>query len=306
MALPSSGGSERPDRAEPADPFLEFESETSEIQARNSALEALMRAAGRPPLPTVPPPLAPPPALSVSSAAVLPPGPDRPRPFAMSPTVGFALGVAGLVMATVAYYQLAQFLSGRERSVAATSGPALSAASGARGPVSNDGRTDARPVRSSQAAAAIPAPASVPPATVKVGWVHLESAIDLSVIERGRSRGTTGAGRLTLPAGVHELELFSTAFEVRQSASVTITAGQTARMTVALPEGLLSVNALPWADVWIDDRAVGTTPLANLVVPVGSHEVLWRHPTLGERRQTVAVKARTPAQIGVDLSKRPW
>jgi hypothetical protein len=141
---------------------------------------------------------------------------------------------------------------------------------------------------------------------VNGGWVHFESPLDLDVFERGRSRGTTSARPLRLPPGVHELELVNTALEVRQSASVTIAAGQTARMTVAMPDGSLSINALPWADVWIDGRSVGTTPLANLVVSVGSHEILWKHPTLGERRQTVVVKARTPAQVGVDLSRRPW
>lgn len=209
-------------------------------------------------------------------------------------------------MATVAYYQLAQFLSVRQRPVAAANSQASPEAPAARGPVSNDGRAGARSVQPSPAAAAIPAPASVPRETVNAGWVHVESPIDLTVFERGRSRGTTGTDRLRLPAGVHELELVNAAFELRQVASVTIAAGQTARVAVALPDGLLSINALPWADVWIDGRAVGTTPLANLAVPVGSHEILWKHPTLGERRQTVAVKARTPAQVGVDLSKRTW
>jgi hypothetical protein len=60
---------------------------------------------------------------------------------------------------------------------------------------------------------------------------------------------------------------------------------------------------LPWADVSVDGQSVGTTPLANLVVPIGSHEVVWLHPQLGERRQTVAVTAQAPARVGVDFTK---
>ena len=53
----------------------------------------------------------------------------------------------------------------------------------------------------------------------------------------------------------------------------------------------------------IDGRPVGTTPLANLSLPIGSHEIVWKHPQLGERRQTVTVTASMPARIGVDFSR---
>jgi hypothetical protein len=38
-----------------------------------------------------------------------------------------------------------------------------------------------------------------------------------------------------------------------------------------IQHALLNVNARPWANVWLDGRAVGETPLANLRVPVGEH-----------------------------------
>jgi len=79
--------------------------------------------------------------------------------------------------------------------------------------------------------------------------------------------------------------------------------GKTASATVRVPNGSVSINALPWANVWLDGQALGTTPLANVDVPLGSHEVLWRHPQFGERRQTIMVTARTPVRVVVDLSK---
>jgi hypothetical protein len=48
---------------------------------------------------------------------------------------------------------------------------------------------------------------------------------------------------------------------------------------------------------------MGTTPLGNLSVPAGMHEVVWRHPNFGERRQTVKVSAESPARAGVDFTK---
>jgi serine/threonine-protein kinase len=72
---------------------------------------------------------------------------------------------------------------------------------------------------------------------------------------------------------------------------------------VTIPNGSLSISALPWAEVLVDRRPVGTTPLGNLSVPVGTHEIVWRHPQLGERTRTVTVPARTPVRVGVDFSR---
>ncbi len=74
-------------------------------------------------------------------------------------------------------------------------------------------------------------------------------------------------------------------------------------MPVPVPNGTVSLNALPWANVWVDGREIGTTPIANIDLPIGSHDILWRHPQLGERRQTVTVTAKTPLRLVMDFKK---
>ena len=91
-----------------------------------------------------------------------------------------------------------------------------------------------------------------------------------------------------------------------RNATQSLTTDSPASFSVALDApvpttGSLSINARPWADVWIDGHPAGTTPLANIKVPVGSHQVLWRHPQLGERRQAVQVTADSPARVGMDF-----
>ena len=66
---------------------------------------------------------------------------------------------------------------------------------------------------------------------------------------------------------------------------------------------MLSANARPWADVLIDGISVGQTPIANLAVPIGTHQVVFRHPQLGERRESVVVGVKGPNRIAVDLTK---
>jgi serine/threonine-protein kinase len=70
------------------------------------------------------------------------------------------------------------------------------------------------------------------------------------------------------------------------------------------PLGLLHVDADPWAEIWIDGSKVGETPLGNIPLRIGSHQVTLRHPQLGERRQTASVTADGPNNISVDMNER--
>jgi serine/threonine-protein kinase len=53
--------------------------------------------------------------------------------------------------------------------------------------------------------------------------------------------------------------------------------------------GLLKLNSVPWAEVYIDKRHVGHTPLMGLSLPAGKHVVRLENPSLGLSK-TVRVK----------------
>jgi hypothetical protein len=133
------------------------------------------------------------------------------------------------------------------------------------------------------------------------GWVKIMAGVDLQVFDREQLVGTTAADRIMLTAGRHELDLVNQALGVRERRAVEIKPGEMTVVNMALPSGTLHINALPWAEVWIDGQRVGDTPLANVRVPIGSHQLVFRHPQLGERKQTVAVPADRPVRVGVDL-----
>jgi hypothetical protein len=145
--------------------------------------------------------------------------------------------------------------------------------------------------------------ASLVAADAAAGWMTVKSPVELQILEDKRLVGSTEADRLMLPAGRHELEFVNTDLEFRRTMTVQVSAGSTVTATVEVPNGSLSVNALPWAEVTINGKPVGTTPLGNLSVPIGSHEIVWRHPQLGERRRTVKVTATTPVRVGMDLNQ---
>jgi hypothetical protein len=168
--------------------------------------------------------------------------------------------------------------------------------------ISGQGTSVQRRVRVEAGATATVA-ASLSAGTYAAGWVTFKAPFEMQVFEDERLIGTTGAYRLMLPAGRRELRLLNTDYGFSTIMPVQIVAGQSITAAVAVPNGSLSVNALPWANVLIDGATVGTTPLANLSVPVGPHEVVWRHPQLGERRQAVSVVAQGTTRVAVDFTK---
>jgi hypothetical protein len=143
---------------------------------------------------------------------------------------------------------------------------------------------------------------AITPARPNFGGVRLKSPFEVKVFEGNQALGSS-SGPITLSPGVHQLDLVNNELEYRGHQTVTVKAGQVVVVTTTLPEGLLSINAQPWANVSIDRKDVGETPLANVKVTLGEHELVFRHPTLGERRQTVVVKAGAPTRVSVKFDQ---
>jgi len=142
------------------------------------------------------------------------------------------------------------------------------------------------------------------PSAVSAGWMTVSSPVALQLREGGKVIGTSESDRLMLTAGDHDIEFANEALGFTARQTVRVTAGKTAATKIDVPNGVLSINAQPWAEVWIDGERIGETPIGNLSRRIGNHEVVFRHPELGERRETVVIAVGKPARIGVDLRKK--
>jgi hypothetical protein len=87
----------------------------------------------------------------------------------------------------------------------------------------------------------------------------------------------------------------------RATRVIQVTAGTVAPISIDLPNGTVNLNASPWAEVWIDGQRVGETPIGNLSVPIGPHEVIFRNPQLGEKRHAISVTLAAPVRLSVDM-----
>jgi hypothetical protein len=146
--------------------------------------------------------------------------------------------------------------------------------------------------------------APVSPATPAPGWLSVQASSRLELRENGKLLGTTETEQIMLAAGDHDIELVNEAIGYRSRRQVEILPNQTTSVPVELPYGTLSINAQPWAEVWINGERVGETPIANISRRVGTYDVLFRHPEFGERRQTINVTLRQPARLGVDMRSK--
>jgi hypothetical protein len=150
--------------------------------------------------------------------------------------------------------------------------------------------------------AAAPIPVASPQALA--GRLSVTAPVPLRVYEKGRLVGTTETDSTMLPQGTHELEFVNEAAGFRARRTVSIKPGATSAIKLDPPPGTLHINAVPWAEVWIDGERIGETPIGNLQARIGNHEIVFRHPELGERRTTAMVTLKEPVRISMDLRKK--
>jgi len=134
------------------------------------------------------------------------------------------------------------------------------------------------------------------------GWVGIFAPFVVEVAEAGHVIGTTEEPRLMLSPGRHVLTLTNRDLGYSSVQTVDVEPGEVRSVSLD-PRGSVNLNAAPWAEVWLDGRKLGDTPIANLEMPLGTRELIFRHSLFGERRVAVTVRGNAPTAISVDMSK---
>lgn len=135
------------------------------------------------------------------------------------------------------------------------------------------------------------------------GWVAVTTPFPVQIFESGSLIGSSESDRVMVAVGRHEFELKNDQLGYRAAQEVTVAAGKLSTLMVEPPQGRLALNAQPWAEVWVDGAKVGETPIGNLSLPIGTHEIVFRHPELGEQKHTALVTLTGPARISAIFKK---
>ena len=146
-------------------------------------------------------------------------------------------------------------------------------------------------------------PLNSAPASPAAGWLSVAADHELQVMQDGSQIGTSRTEKLMMAAGTYNLEFTNDALGFQVTKSVKVEPGKVTRLSVPIPDGTLSVNATPWAEVWVDGAPIGQTPVGNLPTRAGSHELIFRNPKFAEKKQTIVVRPGQPARVTLDMTK---
>ena len=152
--------------------------------------------------------------------------------------------------------------------------------------------------------ASLVVPMTTPKNAPVSGWISVSAPVDVQLFENQRLLGSSQTDRIMVPVGRHDLEIVNETLGYRATKTVNVTPGQTANVKLDLPKAPMALNAAPWAEVWVDGEKVGETPIGAVQVSIGPHEVVFRHPELGERRVVTTVTLAGPAKVSVDMRKK--
>jgi hypothetical protein len=139
------------------------------------------------------------------------------------------------------------------------------------------------------------------PAGTTRGRVLIDAPIPLAIYENGTLIGNSAGQALSLPPGDHLLEVADDTLGFRETRPVRVIADAVTPLAIEVPSAPVTIDAQPWAQVWVDGTPVGTTPMQALTWPIGRRQVRLRHPDLGERVVTVLVTLDGTARVNVDL-----
>jgi hypothetical protein len=135
------------------------------------------------------------------------------------------------------------------------------------------------------------------------GWLSVSSPFDVDVVENKDVVGSSSTSRIMMAAGRHDIVLVNRTLGFQEPRKIDVSAGKTTALRLEPPQVSVSVNARPWADVLLDGASIGQTPISNLMMTVGSHELVFKNPQHPDRKQTVIVTANGPNRIAADLTK---
>jgi hypothetical protein len=134
-------------------------------------------------------------------------------------------------------------------------------------------------------------------------WVKVTAPFDLEVREDARILGHTSSGPVLVRPGRHNLEFANKELGLKLRQFIDAAPGQVLTVPLELPTGMMNVYADLTAEVFVDGKRVGETPLSSLQLSLGPHDVVLNHPRYGDVRYSVRVTLAAPVHLRVTFRK---
>ena len=129
----------------------------------------------------------------------------------------------------------------------------------------------------------------------------------MDIIVDGETVGSTDDGRLALAPGAHQVVVANPQLGYRNEFNLELKPGEEIAYTLNLPKGRLRVEGPAETRVWVDGTLIGQTPLGNVEIEIGIHEIIALHLDLGIWHEQVVVGTDTIGMVTLDpaLAREP-
>ena len=132
------------------------------------------------------------------------------------------------------------------------------------------------------------------------GWVAVYAPFEVAISENGRVLRTDERNQFLLPPGIHQIRLTNKRLAYDSVQQVEVKPGETIALRLTPNPSTLTVTASEAAEVWLDGARVGDTPLSALPVPLGTHDLVVKRASGGERRFPITIGA-SPFSLHVEF-----
>jgi serine/threonine protein kinase len=138
------------------------------------------------------------------------------------------------------------------------------------------------------------------------GILEVQAPFEVMVFDKAKALGTVRSGRFPVSAGRRQITFANDELQYEENRDVDVPAGEVTRVVLSPPTGMLNFTSDTnhETEVFLDDRPLGPTPLRNVQVSLGTHEVLFRHAKWGEQRYTILVSLGSPARLHAVMEQK--
>lgn len=153
---------------------------------------------------------------------------------------------------------------------------------------------------------ASPPPSASPPRGPRPAQVSISTVPEKLVVRVDGRRLGTSPVEATLPPGKHRVSVRGASHGIDYSTNIDLSEGEDGQELIQVPRGELALRVRPYADVYIDGRGHGLTPMPAVKLYAGRHRVRLVNDSLG--RSVVRVVKVRPGQrvlLDVDMTSAP-
>ena len=132
------------------------------------------------------------------------------------------------------------------------------------------------------------------------GWVAVYAPFEVVISENGRVLRADERNQFLLPPGIHQIRLTNKRLAYDSVQQVEVKPGETIALRLTPDPSTLTVTASEAAEVWLDGARVGETPLNAFPAALGTHDLVVKRATGGERRFPITIGAN-PFSLHVEF-----